>query len=59
MDRRIRPNSVPCHGRGMERAAGMDPGLAAVTRIHRVHTLVQQPAHTYIRTSQSRGWEEV
>lgn len=27
LDRRIRPGPVPCHGKDMESAAGLDPGL--------------------------------
>lgn len=63
MDRRIRPGSVPCHGKDMESAAGLDPGLAAVSRdvqapcIHSRCVLVPQPARTCIRTSQNRRWE--
>lgn len=47
------------HRRGMERAAGTDPGLEAVTHVLRVYMLVREPARVYIRSSQSRGWEEV
>lgn len=61
VDRRIRPGSVPCHGKDMESAAGLDPG----NRVQRcTGTLYMQgvcvgstdSTHMH-QTSQNWGWE--